>query len=72
MCRTVVWALFVVAIVVLLLVDLARRGSTAKGIPSMRSSFAWSVGWTVVALAFTVVLLVWQGGSRPRSTWPAS
>jgi tellurite resistance protein TerC len=56
-----VWVVFVLVIVGLLLVDLLVAGR-AKGIPSMRSSLVWSVGWTVVALAFTVVLLVWQGG----------
>lgn len=58
-----VWAVFVAAVVALLLVDLLVAGRS-KGIPSMRSSLAWSIGWTVVALAFTLVLLVWQGGTE--------
>lgn len=57
-----IWIVFAVVIVGLLLVDLLVAGR-AKGIPSMRSSLVWSIGWTAVALAFTAVLLVWQGGS---------
>jgi tellurite resistance protein TerC len=56
-----VWIVFSLGIVVLLLVDLLVAGR-AKGIPSMRASLAWSVGWTVLALAFTLVLLATQDG----------
>jgi tellurite resistance protein TerC len=55
------WALFSVGFLALLLVDLLVAGRQ-KGIPSFRSSALWSVVWIVVALAFSLVLLAWQGG----------
>jgi tellurite resistance protein TerC len=58
-----VWVLFSAAVVGLLLVDLLVAGRQ-QGIPSMRSSALWSVGWIVVAVAFTAVLAVWRGGAE--------
>ncbi len=57
-----VWAVFVAGIIGLLLVDLLVAGRT-KGIPSIKSSLAWSVFWTVIALAFTFVMLYFEGGA---------
>jgi tellurite resistance protein TerC len=57
-----IWALFCAAIVALLLVDLLVAGR-AKGIPPMRHSIAWSLVWLVLAVAFTLVLLVWENGT---------
>lgn len=56
-----VWLVFSLAVVVLLLVDLLVAGRT-KGIPSLRSSLAWSIGWTILAVAFTGVLLAFADG----------
>jgi tellurite resistance protein TerC len=57
-----IWALFCAVIVALLLVDLLVAGR-AKDIPPMRQSIAWSVGWTVLAVAFTGVLALWENGT---------
>jgi tellurite resistance protein TerC len=57
-----IWALFCVAIVALLLVDLLVAGR-AKGIPPMRHSIAWSVFWLVLAVAFTGVLMAFENGT---------
>jgi tellurite resistance protein TerC len=57
-----IWALFCVAIVALLLVDLLVAGR-AKGIPPMRHSIAWSIFWLVLAVAFTGVLMAFENGT---------
>ena len=57
-----IWALFCVVIVGLLLVDLLVAGRS-KGIPPMRQSIAWSIGWTVLAVAFTGVLAISENGT---------
>jgi tellurite resistance protein TerC len=53
------WALLAVLIAAMLALDLlvfARRG-----VPSLRASAAWSVGWLAVALAFGAGLWAWKG-----------
>jgi tellurite resistance protein TerC len=57
-----IWALFCAAIVALLVVDLLVAGRT-KGIPRMRHSIGWSIFWLLLAVAFTFVLMIWEGGS---------
>jgi tellurite resistance protein TerC len=47
----------------MLAVDLVVAGRSAGPVPSMRSAAWWSVGWTVVALAFALVVLGWRGGT---------
>jgi tellurite resistance protein TerC len=57
-----IWIVFCVAIVAMLSVDLIlenRQGESSS--QSIRASAAWSVVWTLVALAFGVVYLVWRG-----------
>jgi tellurite resistance protein TerC len=56
-----IWLAFGAAIVAMLAVDLVVAGRTSGRVPSMRSAAWWSVGWTVVALAFAAVVLVWRG-----------
>jgi tellurite resistance protein TerC len=56
-----VWLVFGLAIGGLLLVDLLVAGRS-DGPPSLRSAAAWSVLWTVLALAFAPLLAVWSGG----------
>jgi tellurite resistance protein TerC len=58
-----IWAVFCVAIVAMLAVDLLaenRQGDDANH-QSIRASVLWSIIWTLVALAFGVVYLVWRG-----------
>jgi tellurite resistance protein TerC len=57
-----IWLLFGAAVVAMLAVDLVVAGRSAGRVPSMRAAAWWSVGWTVVALAFTAVMLAWRGG----------
>jgi tellurite resistance protein TerC len=56
-----IWLAFGAAVVAMLAVDLVVAGRTSGPVPSMRSAAWWSVGWTVVALAFAAVVLVWRG-----------
>jgi tellurite resistance protein TerC len=56
-----IWLAFGAAVVAMLAVDLVVAGRTSGAVPSMRSAAWWSVGWTVVALAFAAVVLVWRG-----------
>jgi tellurite resistance protein TerC len=53
------WAALGGLVALLLLVDLLlfARGGTV----SLRAAALWSVGWTLLGLAFAGVLLVWQG-----------
>jgi tellurite resistance protein TerC len=56
-----VWLGFGVLVAVMLVVDLllfARNDDS----PPMRTAVIWSIGWTVVALAFGAVFWAWQGG----------
>jgi tellurite resistance protein TerC len=57
-----IWIVFCVAILAMLSVDLVlenRQGSSPR--QSMRASALWSVAWTLVAVAFGVVYLLWRG-----------
>src|ERR687883_1853617 len=56
-----IWFAFGAAVVAMLAIDLVVAGRTSGPVPSMRSAAWWSVGWTVVALAFAVLVLVWRG-----------
>jgi tellurite resistance protein TerC len=50
---------FVVAMLALDLLAFGRRGEVV----SFRRAVTWSVGWTLLGLAFALVLWVWQGGA---------
>jgi len=50
---------FVVAMLALDLLAFGRRGEVV----SFRRAVTWSVGWTLLGLAFAPVLWVWQGGA---------
>jgi tellurite resistance protein TerC len=56
-----VWVAFSAAIVVMLALDLVLENRQAR---TLRHSITWSVAWTLVALAFSVVYLVWRGGEH--------
>lgn len=58
-----IWLAFGAAVVAMLALDLVVAGRSAGPVPSMRSAAWWSVGWTVVALAFALVLLPWRGAT---------
>jgi tellurite resistance protein TerC len=61
-----IWIAFCVAIVVMLALDLFlenRQGDDANH-QSIRASATWSVVWTLVALAFGVIYLVWRGSEH--------
>jgi tellurite resistance protein TerC len=63
MVSPLIWAVFCVAIVAMLAVDLVmenRQGDDSNR-QSMRASALWSVFWTAVALAFGALYLVWRG-----------
>jgi tellurite resistance protein TerC len=59
-----IWLAFSVAIVGMLALDVVLERRTAGAGPSLRQSAAWSVAWTLVAVAFALVVLVWRGGSH--------
>jgi tellurite resistance protein TerC len=54
------WAAFGALVVLLLVLDLAVFGRGQRAI-SFRSAVAWSIGWTVIGVAFAGVLWTWQG-----------
>lgn len=54
------WAGLAGLVLLMLAVDLVLFGRSPTGI-STRQAAAWSVGWTVLGVAFAGVLLVWQG-----------
>ena len=54
------WAAFGVLVVALLLVDLAVFGRGRSEI-SFRRAVGWSIGWTVLGVAFAGFLWFWQG-----------
>ena len=59
-----IWAVFCVAIVAMLALDVIlenRQGDEADNHQSIRASVTWSVVWTLVALGFGLVYLVWRG-----------
>jgi tellurite resistance protein TerC len=58
-----IWLAFGAAMVAMLAIDLVAAGRSAGAVPSMRAAAWWSLGWTVVALAFALVLLPWRGGT---------
>ena len=55
------WILLGVAVVALLLFDLKAVGRGA-GAPSLRTAGLWSIAWTALGLAFTVVLVFISSG----------
>ncbi|WP_210492058.1 TerC family protein [Patulibacter sp. SYSU D01012] len=62
-----VWLAFTAFILAMLVLDLvvhAKSEGTPENphVPSFRSSVIWSVFWTLLALAFTLVLIPWMGG----------
>jgi tellurite resistance protein TerC len=60
-----IWIVFSVAIVAMLAFDLIlenRQGGSSS--QSMKASLTWSVVWTLVALAFGVIYLVWRGADH--------
>jgi tellurite resistance protein TerC len=59
-----IWVVFSLAIVAMLAADLLVEGRAAGGHPTLRASAAWSVVWTLVALAFAGGVLVWRGGDH--------
>jgi tellurite resistance protein TerC len=60
-----IWIVFCVAIVAMLAVDLVLENHQG-GSPhqSIRASAVWSVAWTVVALAFGAIYLLWRGADH--------
>jgi tellurite resistance protein TerC len=61
MVSPLIWLAFGAAVVAMLALDLVVAGRTSGPVPSMRSAAWWSVGWTIVALAFAAVVLAWRG-----------
>ena len=59
-----VWLLFSLAIVAMLALDVVLERRADGAAPSLRASAAWSVVWTLVALAFALVVLAWRGGGH--------
>lgn len=64
-----IWVAFTAFIIAMLVIDLVVH-SKSEGtpenphVPSFRSSVVWSIFWTVLALAFTLVLLPWMGSKH--------
>jgi len=54
------WAVFGAFVVAMLLVDLLAFGRQGEAIP-LRRAVLWSVGWSVLGLAFAPFLWWWQG-----------
>jgi tellurite resistance protein TerC len=61
-----IWLVFVAGIVAMLAIDLVVENRTGGAEPSLRRSAAWSIFWTLVALAFGVVILLWRGGDHAQ------
>jgi tellurite resistance protein TerC len=57
-----IWLMFSLAIVAMLALDVVLERRTDGAVPSLGASAAWSVVWTLVAVAFTLVVLAWRGG----------
>ena len=55
-----VWAAFGVFVVAMLLVDLVLFGRRGEEI-TLRRAIGWSVGWSVLGLAFAALIWAWQG-----------
>jgi tellurite resistance protein TerC len=54
------WVAFAGFVVAMLLVDLLAFGRRGEAIP-LRRSVVWSIGWTLLGLAFAAFLWLWQG-----------
>jgi tellurite resistance protein TerC len=54
------WGAFAAFVVAMLLVDLVAFGRRGEAI-SFRRAVGWSVGWTLLGVAFAAFLWVWQG-----------
>ncbi len=64
-----VWVVFTAFILAMLVLDLvihAKSEGTPDNphVPEFRNSVLWSIFWTVLAVAFTIVLIPWMGGDR--------
>jgi tellurite resistance protein TerC len=59
-----IWAVFLAGIAALLAFDLLAFG---RGVIPVRRAVVWSVLWTVLGLAFTLVLAVWRGGAEAEA-----
>jgi tellurite resistance protein TerC len=59
-----IWLMFSLAIVAMLALDVVLERRSDGEAPSLRASAAWSVVWTLVALAFALVVLAWRGGTH--------
>ena len=59
-----IWAIFLAGVAALLVFDLLAFG---KGEIPVRRALAWSIGWTVLGLGFTGVLLAWRGSDVAAS-----
>ena len=64
-----VWVAFTAFIVAMLVLDLVVHAKSegtpdSPHVPEFRSSVIWSIFWTVLALAFTLLLIPWMGGAR--------
>jgi len=54
------WVAFAGFVAAMLLVDLLAFGRRGEPIP-LRRAVGWSIGWTMLGLAFAVFLWLWQG-----------
>ena len=54
------WVAFAAFVVAMLVVDFVAFGTTQGEIP-FRRALGWSIGWTVLGLAFAPFVLWWQG-----------
>jgi tellurite resistance protein TerC len=54
------WLAFGAFVAAMLMVDLAVFGRRGEAIP-FRRALGWSIGWTLLGLAFAALLWVWQG-----------
>jgi tellurite resistance protein TerC len=61
------WFAFGGFVVAMLLIDLRAFGNRGETIP-LRRAAAWSVGWTLLGLAFAAFLWLWQG-RRPAEEY---
>jgi tellurite resistance protein TerC len=59
-----IWVVFALAIVAMLVADLLVEGRSTGARPSLRAAAGWSVVWTLVALAFAIVVHFWRGGDH--------
>ena len=59
----IIWLAFGAAIIGNARARPRPRAPHGRRRPSMRASAIWSVVWTLVALAFALILLPWRGGT---------